>query len=133
MAKTVINKIHKVGRIKMPVARAAHIKCADIVVSGQGLQHIYLRHGEELEKLGYSPLQFVKYVAANYNQIWHENADKVIISISCGIHKKAMVIELSKSLENGKNQWKVLTAFYSKREYFKNKKMLWQKSPLSPE
>lgn len=132
MAKVVKNNL-KVGRIKMTVARAAHIQCADIIVSETALKHIYARHGMELERLGYTPLQYVKYVATQFNQIWEEGREKIIISINADTHKNCMVIELKKIQRNDKGVWIVLTAFYGKKEYFEKKKMLWQKSPLSSE
>lgn len=133
MAKPKIIAYHKIGRIRMPIAKAAHIQCADIFVSETALKHIYARHGMELEKIGYSPLQFVKHVSANFTEIWADGTNKAIIAINTTHHKKCMVIELVRIKSKDKGTWKVLTAFYSKKEYFNNKKMLWQKSPLSSE
>ncbi len=63
------NDYTKVGRITMTVARAAHIKAADIYVSPNQLRHIERRHGKEIGSCGLSALGFVENVCKRFNQI----------------------------------------------------------------
>ncbi len=50
------SNIIKIGRINWSVAKAAHIKCADIVITKNYLQHINNTHSKELEQVGMDAL-----------------------------------------------------------------------------
>lgn len=122
---------YKIGRIKMLVARAAHIQSADIYVNATALRHIYAMHGMELEKLGYSPLQYVKYVAAEFNQLWQAKNGRVLVVVKTN-KADSMVMELVKVSNKDKGRWEICTACRRNHEYFKNKKLLWYGEPTHP-
>lgn len=56
-----MNKIRKpylkVGRLKATIAQEAHLKCADIYVSGNQIKHIGNKHCIELEQLEVKTVQ----------------------------------------------------------------------------
>lgn len=119
---------YKIGRIKMLVARAAHIQSADIYVSATVLKHIYQRHLTELEKAKCTPLKYVTDIAENYNEIWSSYKNRILLTIK---KKNAtiMVVELVKIGTKDKGKWEVVTATRKEDKYFKNKKLLWKNAP----
>ncbi len=53
----------------MSVARKAGLQCADIYLSDTYLKHISNKHKREIEKVGLTPEDFVRYIVKEYNRI----------------------------------------------------------------
>lgn len=71
----------RVGRLKMNIAKAAHLKSADIYVSENYLKHIEKKHSTELKTLGIDPYSYVKLIVDNFNQIRRGSDDSVLLVI----------------------------------------------------
>ena len=59
----------KVGRITLPIARKARVKCADIMIDNRHIEHINKKHKVELDALGISAMDFVKIIATTFEEI----------------------------------------------------------------
>ena len=119
-----INKPYiKVGRLKATIAREAHLKCADIYVSENYLKHIQLQHGEELEALGIAPIDFVKLICNNFNEIRQGSGDSVLLIINNSNLTYVAGIALNYSLE--KDFWEIKTAEPRRLRTIKNKALIW--------
>lgn len=113
----------KVGRLKMSVAKAAHLKCADIYVSENYLRHIEKKHYPELRSLGICALDYVNLIVKNFNQIRQGSDDSVLLVIfnDNDLHDSAALKLIYISKEN---IWEVKTAQpRSTRDILKRKKL----------
>ncbi len=84
----------KVGRITMPIAKAARMKAADIYVDENHIKHVAGKHKRELSQLGISAVDIVKLVASSFNRIY--KADRgcffiVIFQKNIDITKSAVI------------------------------------------
>ena len=113
----------KVGRLKSTVAKKAHLKCADIYVSENYLKHIQIQHGGELKSLGIAPIDFVKLICDNFNEIRQGTGDSVLIIINNNNLAYVAGIALNYSLEKG--FWEIKTAEPRRVKTIKNKALIW--------
>lgn len=113
----------KVGRIKMNVARKAHIKSADILISENQIRHIENKHSSELAILGISAISFVRLVCNNFNQI-RKGRDESILLVIYDIDLSFVIaIDLNYSIQ--KNFWEVKTAEPRRLSSIKKSVLIW--------
>lgn len=98
----------KVGRLKMSVAKAAHLKCADIYVSENYLRHIWNRHNVELKRIGFTALDFVVHICDKFNQIREGNDNSYLLVLYNDKLPYVASISLNYSLKKG--FWEIKTA-----------------------
>ena len=118
-----VEKEIKVGRLKLTIARKINKKCADIYLTPNYLKHIERRHKTELEKVGFSAVDFVKAVVKNYNQIRKGSGDSILLVIFNGDLNYTAGIDLCLSGD----RWEVKTAEPRKTEDIIKRKLLWEK------
>ena len=123
MKKKSIEKQIKVGRLKMTIARKIKKKCADIYLTPNYLKHIERRHKTELEKVGFTAVDFVKAVVKSYNQIRKGSSDSILLVIFNGDLNYTAGIDLCLSGDH----WEVKTAEPRKKEDIIKRKLLWEK------
>ena len=123
MKKKTVEKEIKVGRLKMTIARKINKKCADIYLTPNYLKHIERRHKTELEKVGFSAVDFVKAVVKSYNQIRKGSGDSILLVIFNGDLNYTAGIDLCLSGDH----WEVKTAEPRKTEDIIKRKLLWEK------
>ena len=121
--KKSVEKEIKVGRLKLTIARKINKKCADIYLTPNYLKHIERRHKTELEKVGFSAVDFVKAVVKSYNQIRKGSGDSILLVIFNGDLNYTAGIDLCLSGDH----WEVKTAEPRKTEDIIKRKLLWEK------
>ena len=86
------NTFYKVGRIRYNSWAAIVLKACDIIVYDRELVHIYNRHRKELDKLGFSAFEYVKFIVNNFNEIYNGKLDRKLLAVkSVGISHYAVV------------------------------------------
>ena len=123
MKKKSVEKDIKVGRLKLTIARKINKKCADIYLTPNYLKHIERRHKTELEKVGFTAVDFVKAVVKSYNQIRKGSGDSILLVIFNGDLNYTAGIDLCLSGDH----WEVKTAEPRKTEDIIKRKLLWEK------
>ena len=123
MKKKTVEKEIKVGRLRLTIARKINKKCADIYLTPNYLKHIERRHKTELEKVGFSAVDFVKAVVKSYNQIRKGSGDSILLVIFNGDLNYTAGIDLCLSGDH----WEVKTAEPRKTEDIIKRKLLWEK------
>lgn len=114
----------RVGRLKMNVAKAAHLKSADIYVSENYLKHIEKKHKSELQTLGINAYSYVKLIVDNYNQIRQGSDDSVLLVIFReGNYHDVAAIKLT--YISRKDIWEVKTAQPRNTKDVLKRKLLW--------
>jgi len=117
---------YKVGRIKMTIAKAAHIKAAYIFVNKNHLLHIAGTHTKELQALGFTAKDFVKHVAQSFTRIYKDKKTNALFLVV--YHPEithSAVIQLN-YVENFEF-WEIKTAAPYRTAFFKNKLLVWRK------
>lgn len=123
------SKVHhpyiKVGRIKSTIAQDAHIKCADIYISENQIKHISARHNLELQQLGMTVEQYIKYIIDNYNQIRKGAGDSILLVVFNNSNNKhdSAAMALNYSIE--KEFWEIKTAQPRKTDDILKRKKIW--------
>ncbi|MCK9255829.1 MAG: hypothetical protein GX793_01520 [Bacteroidales bacterium] len=117
---------YKVGRLKQSIARKIHVKCADIYISENYIKHINKNHKKELEQLGISAFNFVKFVVTNFNQIRKGRDGGLYLVVYNENYSNVAVIQLV-SLQN--EFWEVKTAQPRKSSDINKKVLLWRTYP----
>jgi len=100
------NPVYKVGRIRYNSWATKVLKACDIVIYERELVHIQTSHGKELDLLGMTAMDFVKFILANFNAIYKGKEGRKIIAVERLTSSYYSVIELS--FEN--NNYKIKTA-----------------------
>ncbi|MDR1739800.1 MAG: hypothetical protein LBR45_03495 [Bacteroidales bacterium] len=117
----------KVGRITMPIAKAARMKAADIYVDENHIKHVVSRHSRELKQLGLSAIDIIRLVAGSFNRIY--KADRgcyfIVIYNKEKEKTKSSVIELNYSAK--KEFYEIKNSVPYRTEFFNNKSLLWKK------
>lgn len=119
-----IETFHKIGRISWTVAKQAHIKAADIVISANYLRHIANIHEKELSSLGMDAEGYVQFIVTNYNSIRQGSDDSILLVVETQTklsHTAAIVL----TYEKDKNYWQIKTAQPRMTIAVKKKKKLW--------
>jgi hypothetical protein len=117
------NNYHKIGRLRLPVAKSIHRPAADIYIDGSHLKHIANRHGAELAALGFDAFTFVTLAVGNYNRIYKGSGDSLLLVIYNGKPKVA-AIELNFSLRE--KFYEVKTAVIVRKGFLKEEQCIWK-------
>ncbi|MGM9825710.1 MAG: hypothetical protein ACI3Z8_04655 [Paludibacteraceae bacterium] len=115
---------HKIGRINWTIAKRAHIKCADIVITDNQLIHIQRRHNAELSLLNISAFDYVKMVVDNYDQI-REKRDNAIMLVKTNPMPPHDTCVLELQFNKTKQEWNIKTA--QPRNNIEKNRILWNK------
>ena len=118
------SNIIKVGRINWSVAKAAHIKCADIVITKNYLQHINNTHSKELEQLGMDAFGYVQFIATNYNTIRKGSGDSILLVVDTNV-EISHIAATTLIYNEKKEYWQIKTAQPRATEAVRKKKKLW--------
>lgn len=100
---------YKIGRLRMNIAKKAHLKCADIYISKNQLKHIQLKHKKELDQLCISADIFVKTIVENFNQIRKGSENSYFLVIYDNNLSKTAAIKLNLSINDGFRKIKTAT------------------------
>ncbi|MBR4919219.1 MAG: hypothetical protein IKZ52_08395 [Bacteroidales bacterium] len=121
----------KVGRITLPIARKAHVKCADIMIDNDHIWHIQHKHCKELEMLGIDALNFVKLIASNYHEI-RKAPDEALDLIIQNTEGNNFVAVVTLNYNFKKQFWEIRTAIPVRTAVVKSRKLLWkrERTPL---
>jgi len=115
-----------VGRLSMTIAKAIRHKSATVKIHRHYLQHIKLRHFEDLAAVGFDAETFVALVVTNFNQIREGSGNSLLLIIYNGI-PKVTAIELTYVLNEHESFYEVKTATVMRKEKLRKKKLLWEK------
>lgn len=63
----------------MTRAKEAHIPSADIKINKQHIDHVAGKHKKELEKLGFTALDFIRVVINGYNEIRRQKTERTFL------------------------------------------------------
>jgi formylmethanofuran dehydrogenase subunit B len=116
------NKFLKVGRIRYNSWATTVLKACDIVVSERELVHIYKDHASELEQLGISVFNFVKFIVDNFNAIYQGSENSYLLVVQESEKSKQAAIILTTF--GKKNQYQIKTATPIETKRLSKKKLL---------
>ncbi|MCZ2393269.1 MAG: hypothetical protein LC105_05395 [Chitinophagales bacterium] len=116
----------KIGRLKLSHAKAINRKCADIFIADRYIRHIANNHKNELAKLGFGVLEYVRLITSNYNQIRQGSEDSILLFIYTDKHLHH-VAAISLIFDTKKSVWEIKTAQPRHTKNIEKKKILWQK------
>ena len=110
----------------MPIARKAHVKCADIMINNDHIWHIQQKHKKELETLGIDAFSFVKLIANEFCEIREapENALDLVIENDLG---KKFVAVVTLNYNYSKKFWEIRTAIPVRTAVVNSRKLLWKR------
>jgi hypothetical protein len=114
----------KLGRLSQSIAKTIHRKSADIYITDNYIKHIFNRHIDELQAVGYTPLDFAREVISGFNRIYKGTGDSILLVKWNGTPKVA-AIELNFAFQ--KEFYEVKTAQIRAKEKMKNLELLWLK------
>lgn len=114
----------KVGEIKT----GRGLKGGQILVSKNQLVHITNKHGSEIEKAGFSVLQFIRIVCSDYNQI-RTTRDGYILVVYSEHLSKIAIIEMNLSLDGF---WEIKTAGPRNSSTVEKKALVWDSAKRYP-
>ena len=114
----------KVGRLRKSIATQIKRKAADIYIDDNHLKHVFIRHKDEIEQVGFTPSTFVDLVVNNFNRIYkgRENALQLVIWNG---NAKVTIIEMNLALKKG--FYEVKTATIKRKSHLENCVLLWKK------
>ncbi len=118
------NKCYKIGRIKFKSWQNKVLKALDIIIYDSELIHIYNRHKEQLEKIGMTPIDFVKFIIANYTEIRKGNNDSYLLVVLRPHVSNVAAVRLMCVDSNGKECYLIKTATLYNTESLLKKKLL---------
>lgn len=124
--KNVKNEYIEVGRIPANIAKAIRLKPAKIYVSTHHIQHIANKHGVELQMLGISAMDYIKYVCAAFNQIRKGSGDSIILIVYNEHINHTACIDMNFSLSIKHGFWEIKTAEPRRYSTVKRKALLWE-------
>jgi len=114
----------KVGRLRQSIANSIGRKAADIYIDHNHLRHIIKKHEDDLAEFGFTPKMFVEVVVGNFNRIYKAKRQALYLVIHNG-KQKVVIIEMNYALKKG--FYEVKTATVTRKDYFKDKVLLWEK------
>lgn len=124
----------KIGKITPGVAKKAGIEPGDIVVDADALQHIVAGHTSEIEAIGLSVLEYLKFITSHYNRIYTGTGNSYLlvvfpdISLPGKIESEiANVAAIQANYSIKKGFWEIATAQPRKAARLRNKILLWKK------
>ena len=115
----------KLGRIKSTIAQEAHIKCADIYISVNQLKHIYARHQKELEQIGMTAEEYIKYILNNFNQIRKGSGESILLVVYYEPDDKHNTAAMALNYSIEKEFWEIKTAQPRKTDDILKREKIW--------
>lgn len=115
----------KIGRITLSIAKKLRCKCADIYVSDD-LTHI-LRHKKEIESVGFTAYDYVRFIAKNFNQIRKGSCESFLLVVYNETISHVAAIKMNYCTKKG--IWEVATAQPRRKSEIDKKEMLWCDCP----
>ena len=121
----------KVGRITMPIARQAHVKCADIMIDNRHIEHINKKHRVELDTLGISAIDFVKLIVTSFGEI-RQAPDDALDLVATNAEGKNLVAVITLNHNYKRRFWEIRTALPMRTAVVNSRKLLWkrERTPL---
>ena len=121
----------KVGRITMPIARQAHVKCADIMIDNRHIEHINKKHRVELDTLGISAIDFVKLIVTSFGEI-RQAPDDALDLVATNAEGKNLVAVITLNYNYKRRFWEIRTALPIRTAVVNSRKLLWkrERTPL---
>ncbi len=116
----------KVGRISMPIAKQAHVKCADIMIDNRHIEHINKKHKMELDTLGISAMDFVKLIVTTFGEIRQAPNDALDL-VTSNTEGKNYVAVVTLNYNYKKKFWEIRTALPVRTAVVKSRKLLWKR------
>lgn len=116
----------KVGRISMPIAKQAHVKCADIMIDHRHIEHINKKHKMELDTLGISAMDFVKLIVTTFGEIRQAPNDALDL-VTTNTEGKNYVAVVTLNYNYKKKFWEIRTALPVRTAVVKSRKLLWKR------
>lgn len=128
MANQVLKDSIKLGRLRMPVAKKAGVRAADIYISQNHVKHIEHVHKKELAQVGLSALEYVRLIVSGFNQIRKGSDTSILLVVytETDTHHTA-AIDLNYCSKKG--IWEVRTAQPRSTQAINKKKLLWRNCP----
>lgn len=75
------NQYIKVGRIRMNSWATEVLSAYDIIIYESELIHIKNRHGKELQTIGMTAFDFVKFIISNYNEVRQGTKNTLLLCV----------------------------------------------------
>ncbi len=124
--KAFASEFIKVGRISMPIAKQAHVKCADIMIDNRHIEHINKKHKMELDTLGISAMDFVKLIVTTFGEIRQAPNDALDL-VTTNTEGKNYVAVVTLNYNYKKKFWEIRTALPVRTAVVKSRKLLWKR------
>jgi len=115
-------KFFKVGRIRYNSWATKALKAVDIVVSERELVHIQKKHNVELEQIGMTAFDFVKFIVDNFNEIYQGSGISILLVVRRDYISNQAAIEIT--MLNDKEKYQIKTAEPVKTRRLSSKKLL---------
>jgi hypothetical protein len=110
----------------MPIAKAAHIKAAYILIDSNHLKHIDKNHNKELQNLGLNAIDFVNIIINSFTRIYKDKkTGAYYLAVYVEKYTNAAVVELSYCEKT--EFWAIKTAAPFRTAFFNNKLLVWEK------
>lgn len=122
----------KVGIISTQVANETFIQShtklqsGNIFITMNQLKHIKNEHGKELEQIGMLPLDYVKFVCENFNQIRERKNNGFLLVVDNKFTPNTAIIELNFSLNVKYGFWEIKTAEPRRSSTVKKSALIWE-------
>lgn len=104
------NRFYKVGHIRMNSWATQVLNAYDIIIYESELVHIKNKHNRELQKIGLTPFDFVKFICSNFNELREGSNNSILLVVHRQHTSNIAAIEVYKSMEMGKYVYKINTA-----------------------
>lgn len=119
------NDIIEVGEITEDVAKYAGIEPGKIILTKNYIKHIGKGHLGQLQKLGFTPSKYVKWIATRYNSIYNGSEDSLLLTIYNRNKKLAHTAAIRLHYYTLSGVWVVKTAFPRGVSRLEKEKPLW--------
>lgn len=110
----------------MPIAKQAHVKCADIMIDNRHIEHINKKHKMELDTLGISAMDFVKLIVTTFGEIRQAPNDALDL-VTTNTEGKNYVAVVTLNYNYKKKFWEIRTALPVRTAVVKSRKLLWKR------
>ena len=116
----------KIGRISMTRAKEAHIPSADIKINKNHIKHVAGKHKKELDKLGFTALDFIRVVVNGYNEI-REAKDGTYYLANVINENSTYTAIIGLNYIESKKFWEIKTAIPIRTAVINKKKLIWKR------
>ena len=121
------NPFYAVGEINKQIAREANIPAGGIFITKAVLEHIDMRHKEEIAKMHLSTEEFVSKVVANYSEIRKGSGDSYLLTVPSKRTAKVAAMSLEIRLDARYKFWLIKTAYPIDTRRITSKQLVYQK------